>query len=79
MKPEEVKNLRSAVDAIHWLMEEREKTLAQIAALEYRIELAEKDRSFMARREPPRVPPFPKILRDYGMFPPEERKGATPT
>ena len=74
MKSEEIKSMRDAALAVRWLLDQREKDLVEIATLKERIESVESKQGFFAQRKPPKIPPFPRILRQYGYVPPEERK-----
>lgn len=56
---------------------EREDVLLDVVAnLNARMEDVECKQGFMARRDPPKIPKFPKVLRLYGLVPPEERATA---
>ena len=67
------KNLRDACATIEQMLIERETTNALLKDFERRLELVEKDQGWLAKRDPPRIPKFPKILREMGIVPPEER------
>jgi hypothetical protein len=76
LKPSEVKSPKDAVMAVRFLIEDRESLNAEIDDLKRRLEFVENDQGFLSKREPPRIPKFPKVLRLYGIVPPEEREAS---
>ena len=73
MTADDVKSPRDAVLAVRELIEEREEMQLEMKDLARRLHLVENDQGYLAKRDPPRVPKFPKILRELGIVPPEER------
>ena len=73
MIPESVKNSRDAILAVRFLLEERKTMQETIADLERRLALRERAESALVTRPKPKPLPFPKILRQYGYVPKEER------
>lgn len=66
-------SIREINDELFSLKEREETLLDVVAGLNKRLRDVEHGQSFLARRDPPRIPPFPKVLRLYGLLPPEER------
>lgn len=64
---------REINEAVFVVMERNERLTAIIDKLQKRIENVEMGQSFLSRRDPPNPLPFPKVLRLYGLLPPEER------
>lgn len=67
------KNLKEACIAIDELTAENESLRETVDDLLRRVKLVENGQGYLANREPPRIPKFPKVLREYGILPPEER------
>lgn len=67
------KNLKEACVAIEELTEENVLLRETVEDLLRRMGLVENEQGYLANREPPRIPKFPKVLREYGILPPGER------
>ncbi len=71
-----IEGLQDCIRELRYALERETELIDRIDRFEKRMEDVECKQGFMARRDPPKIPKFPKVLRLYGLVPPEERATA---
>ena len=75
MDPVNVKSMRDVAAATRELLVEFQEMRSYVKHLEGRLASVEEDQGWLARRPPLcNIPKFPRILRQFNMYPPGEQR-----